>query len=136
MLTPGIHGSTLGGNPLAMRVAATVLDQVLAPGFLEHVRVIGDRLHQALDGVVARHPAVFRAARGVGLMLGLECALPNTVVADALRADGLLLAGAGGNVLRVLPPLIIQDAHVQEAVAILDRTASRLEAEAAGQAAE
>lgn len=136
VLTPGTHGSTLGGNPLAMRVAAAVLDQVLAPGFLEHVRVVGDRLRQALDGVVARHPAVFRAARGVGLMLGLGCVLPNTVVADALRADGLLLAGAGGNVLRVLPPLIIQDAHVQEAVAILDRTASRLEAEAIGQAAE
>ncbi len=69
-------------------------------------------------------------------MLGLECVPPNTVVADALRADGLLLAGAGGNVLRVLLPLIIQDAHVQEALAILDRTASRLEAEAVGQAAE
>ncbi len=131
-MTAGSHGSTFGGNPLAMAVADAVLDLVLAPGFLDGVAALGERFGALLESLVARHPSVFADARGVGLMRGLKCRPPNTMVIDALRREGLLAVGASDNVVRLLPPLIIADAQVQEALAVLDRVAAVL---AGGEAA-
>ncbi|WP_299436193.1 aspartate aminotransferase family protein [uncultured Rhodospira sp.] len=119
VLTPSSHGTTFGGNPLAMAVAEAVLDEVLAPGFLEHVRRIGATLGEALNAVVADHPGVLAEARGLGLMWGLVCTVPNTDLIAACRDQGLLLVPASGNVARLLPPLIIDTPEVDAAIAKL-----------------
>ncbi|HYD30511.1 MAG TPA: aspartate aminotransferase family protein [Azospirillaceae bacterium] len=125
-MTAGTHGSTFGGNPLAMAVANAVLDVVTAPGFLDGVNRIAAVLWEKLGILVERHPSVFTERRGQGLMLGLKCQPTNTEVIDALRRNGLLTVGAGDNVVRLLPSLIIGEAEVDEAMAILDRTAVAL----------
>ncbi|WP_207462429.1 aspartate aminotransferase family protein [Azospirillum sp. SYSU D00513] len=122
-MTAGTHGSTYGGNPLAMAVGNAVLDVVLAPGFLDGVQRTGDRLQAALRGLIDRHPAVFTELRGHGLLLGLKCAPANLDVVAKARGNGMLIVPAGDNVVRLLPPLNIEDAHIEEAVAILDKTA-------------
>jgi acetylornithine/N-succinyldiaminopimelate aminotransferase len=127
-MTAGTHGSTFGGNPLSMAVGAAVLDVVLAPGFLEHVRDIGNYLNQQLGSLVAEHPDVFETVRGQGLMLGLKMRVPNTDFVTAARAQGLLVIGAGDNVVRLLPPLIIDESHVRAAVELLSQTARSFEA--------
>ncbi|MEQ8443649.1 MAG: aspartate aminotransferase family protein [Alphaproteobacteria bacterium] len=129
-LTPGTHGTTFGGNPLAMAVGNAVVDTILAPGFLDHVRDVGDYLWQRMGDVVAKHPKVFAAVRGAGLMQGLVCQpeFTNLSVIDALRENGLMTVGAGENVIRLLPPLIIEKAHVDEAADIIARTAAEVEA--------
>jgi acetylornithine/N-succinyldiaminopimelate aminotransferase len=120
VLTAGSHGSTFGGGPLATAVGNAVLDVLLADGFLANVERMGGVLRTRLEALVQRHPAVLVEARGVGLMLGLKCAVPNTDMVDRLRAAGLLTVGAGDNVVRVLPPLIIDGSHIEAALAILD----------------
>jgi acetylornithine/N-succinyldiaminopimelate aminotransferase len=125
-MTGGSHGSTFGGNPLAMAVANAVLDVVLADGFLPHVAATAELLHTRLEELVARYPAVLAEVRGAGLLLGLRCQVANTELLDAIRAEGLLAATAGDNVLRLAPPLIIDESHVDEAVEILDRACARL----------
>jgi acetylornithine/N-succinyldiaminopimelate aminotransferase len=125
-MVAGSHGSTFGGNPLAMAVADAVLELVLEPGFLDGVAAIGERLGAQLESLIERHPAVFTEARGVGLMRGLKCQPTNTTVIDALRREGLLAVGAADNVVRLLPPLIIGESEVREAIAILDHVATDL----------
>jgi acetylornithine/N-succinyldiaminopimelate aminotransferase len=116
----GLHGSTFGGNPLAMAVSRAVLETVLAPGFLEQVDRVARTLWHAVGALVEAYPSVFSQRRGAGLMLGLVCThTPNLTVATALLERGLLVIPAGGNVVRLLPPLIITDEHVKEALAIL-----------------
>jgi acetylornithine/N-succinyldiaminopimelate aminotransferase len=127
-MTAGVHGTTFGGNPLAMAVGDAVLDVVLAPGFLEHVERMGLLLKQRLAELADRHPGVIAEVRGEGLLLGLRCVAPNTDLAAAARAEKLLTVPAGENVLRLLPPLIIGEAEAGEAVARLDRAATALEA--------
>jgi acetylornithine/N-succinyldiaminopimelate aminotransferase len=122
-MTAGTHGSTFGGNPLAMAVANAVLDVMLEPGFLAHVEEIATLLRRRLDGLVEAHPRVFAETRGKGLLVGLKCAVPNTDMVTKLRDAGLLAVSAGENVLRLLPPLIIDKSHVDEAVGILDGVA-------------
>ena len=135
VMTAGSHGSTFGGNPLAMAVGNAVLDVVTEAGFLDGVNARGARLKEGLDRLAATHGTVFEEARGIGLMLGLKCRLENVKVVAALLADGLLTVPAGDNVVRLLPPLNIGDAQVDEALAILDRAAVRLAAEAKEKAA-
>ena len=132
-MTAGTHGTTFGGNPLAMAVAAAVLDIVLGEGFLEHVRATGLRLKQKLAAVVDSHQDAVEGIRGEGLMLGVKCRLPNGDVAAAARAEGLLLVPAGDNVVRLLPPLIISEADVDEAVERLDAALSALTRRAAAE---
>jgi acetylornithine/N-succinyldiaminopimelate aminotransferase len=127
-MTAGTHGSTFGGNPLAMAVGNAVLDVVLEKGFLAGVDAIARVLRQRLATLVAEHPQVFAEVRGAGLLLGLRCVPPNTEVSDRLRAEGMLTATAGDNVVRLLPPLIIEQSHVDEAVAALGRVARQIEA--------
>ncbi len=120
-MTPGSHGSTFGGNPLAMAVANAVLDVMLAEGFLEQVEEMGRILRGGLEGLIERYPGTLTGLRGQGLMLGLVCKVPNTEMLARLRAAGLLAVPAGENVLRLLPPLIIAQSHVEEALEILDQ---------------
>lgn len=115
-MTVGTHGSTYGGNPLGMAVGVAALDLVLAPGFLEHVCKIANYLNQQLGRLIAEHPSVFEDVRGQGLMLGLKLRVPNTDFVAAARKEGLLVVGAGDNVVRLLPPLIIEETHVREAM--------------------
>jgi acetylornithine/N-succinyldiaminopimelate aminotransferase len=120
-MTAGSHGTTYGGNPLAMAVGNAVLDVVLAPGFLEHVEAMGRLLRQRLDGLAARYPRVIAEVRGAGLMLGLKAAVPNGELIAELREAGLLTVPAGDNVVRLLPPMIVAEAEVDEAAGILER---------------
>jgi acetylornithine/N-succinyldiaminopimelate aminotransferase len=124
-LTPGTHGTTFGGNPLAMAVGNAVMDVIQAPGFLEGVEKTGQYFWSRLEDLVARHPTVFSTARGAGLMQGLVCQpdVSNLKVIDALREAGLLTVGAGENVIRLLPPLIVTEAQIDEAIALIDAVA-------------
>ena len=125
-MTAGSHASTFGGNPLAMAVAAEVLATVTAPGFLETVRATGDRLAAGLDALVAARPHLFEARRGMGLMQGLRCRTDPAVVVAAFRDAGLVTAPAQDRVVRLLPPLIVSDAEVDEALAIMDGVGARM----------
>jgi acetylornithine/N-succinyldiaminopimelate aminotransferase len=122
-MTAGSHGSTFGGNPLAMAVANAVLDVLLADGFLANVERMAALLRRRLSAVVAAHPAVFAEMRGKGLLAGLRCVVPNTEMVARLRQAGLLAVGAGDNVVRLLPPLIIGESHVEQASGIIESTA-------------
>jgi len=135
-MTLGTHGTTFGGNPLAMAVGNAVLDVVLAPGFIENVGQIALRLKQSLAELKDKHPEVIAEIRGEGLMLGLKLHTLNTDFVNEARAHGLLVVGAGDNVVRLLPPLIITEADVAEAVSRLDKTAGAIEAALKRPAAE
>jgi acetylornithine/N-succinyldiaminopimelate aminotransferase len=123
-MTQGTHGSTFGGNPLAMAVGNAVLDVMLAPGFLEKVQRSAERLREELARLARRHPAIVEEVRGKGLMIGLKLGVANAEMQARLREQGLLTVTAGDNVLRILPPLIIGDAEIAEALAILERVAA------------
>ena len=122
-LTPGTHGTTFGGSPLAAAAGNAVLDVLLAPGFLDAVAARGARLRSSLEALVSRHPGTFDAVRGRGLMLGLHCVGPNTALQARLVEHGLLTVAAGENVLRLVPPLVVTDADCDEAIDILARAA-------------
>ncbi|MEQ1712114.1 MAG: aminotransferase class III-fold pyridoxal phosphate-dependent enzyme, partial [Hyphomicrobium sp.] len=123
-MTAGTHGSTFGGNPLATAVGNAVLDVVLEPGFLDGVAVKALQLKQGLEGLKDQHPGVVDAVRGRGLLLGLKLT-PDIVAGDVVRAaaarERLLLVGAGDNVVRVLPPLIVDDGEISDALSRLSR---------------
>jgi acetylornithine/N-succinyldiaminopimelate aminotransferase len=116
----GTHGSTFGGNPLAMAVANAVLDVMLADGFLPQVEKMAALLARQLDGLVRKHPRVLAERRGKGLLTGLKCVVPSGEMVEKLRRAGLLTVGAGENVVRLLPPLIVDEGHIEEAVGIID----------------
>ncbi len=125
-LTAGSHGTTFGGNPMAAAAGNTVLDVLLAPGFLDGVAARGALLQAGLRRLQAAHPDVFRAVRGAGLMLGLECAVPNIAVQKACEAEGLLTLAAGENVLRLVPPLVITENEIADGLGRLERVAAGL----------
>ncbi len=125
-LTPGSHGTTFGGNPLAAAAANAVLDVVLAPGFLATVAERGRQLEDGLHALVHAAPQVFGGVRGTGLMLGVVCSLPNTEVQAACVEEGLLTVAAGENVLRLVPPLVVTEADIDEGLGRLRRAAHRL----------
>lgn len=133
-MTAGTHGTTFGGNPLAMAVGNAVLDVVLGDGFLAHVERMGLLLTQKLAGLIDRHPHVFAELRGQGLMRGLKLNVPNTEFTAAARVRHLLVIPAGDNVIRLLPPLIVGAAEVEEAVVRLEAAATDLEAQMRGAA--
>lgn len=121
-MTVGTHGSTYGGNPLAMAAASAVLDVVADPGFLAQVRARAERLRAALDRMVERSN-LFTEVRGLGLMLGLKLAIDSRAFVAHLRTHGLLTVAAADNVVRLLPPLVIEDEHVALAVEALEKAA-------------
>ncbi len=124
-LSPGTHGTTFGGNPLACAAGNAVLDVLLAPGFLDEVVRMGKRLHTVLEEVVAEFPHVVSGVRGVGLILGLKAEVPNTELQNALTAEGLLSVAAGENVVRLVPPLVITDADIDAAAEMIRRGVRR-----------
>ena len=128
---PGSHGSTFGGNPLAMAVGNAVLDIVLDEPFLARVREIGAALQRRLALLAARFPGVIAEVRGRGLMLGLKCVIGNRTLAGELFDRGLLSVSAGDNVVRLLPPLIIGEPEVEEACRIIEDACAELAAKAA-----
>jgi acetylornithine/N-succinyldiaminopimelate aminotransferase len=130
-MTAGTHGSTFGGNPLATAVGNAVLDIVLAPGFLEGVQQRALTLKQKLAALKDQHPRVIDDIRGFGLMMGIKCKVPNTDLIAAALDQHLLTIAAGDNVVRLLPPLIVTDADIGEAVDKLDLACRALEARVA-----
>ena len=128
----GSHGSTFGGNPLAMAVANAVLDVMLADGFLDNVVKMGEALARGLETVAAAHPRIAEEVRGSGLLRGIKLAGDSREMVSTLRDNGLLTVAAGDNVIRMLPPLIVEQAQIDEAMAIVDRSfADAASAEAA-----
>jgi acetylornithine/N-succinyldiaminopimelate aminotransferase len=126
-MTAGSHGSTYGGNPLGCAVGARVLGIVSDDAFLAEVNRKGALFRQGLESLVARHPAVFEAVRGSGLMLGLKCKALNTDVVKAGYGAQVLTVAAADNVVRLLPALNIPDADIAEALDRLDRAAASLD---------
>jgi acetylornithine/N-succinyldiaminopimelate aminotransferase len=125
-MTVGTHGSTFGGNPLAMAAGGALLDVVLADGFLERVRRISLLLKQRLAEIKDRYPAVISEVRGEGLLVGLRAVVPSADLVDELRAERMITVAAGDNVVRLLPPLIVSEEELAEAVARIDRACGRL----------
>ncbi len=125
-MTAGTHGSTFGGNPLAMSAVNATLDVMLAPGFFDHVKRIGILLKQRLAEIKDRYPALIAEVRGEGLLVGLRMLVPAGELVDATRAENMLTVGAGDNVVRLLPPLIVSEQEMAEGIARLDRALARL----------
>jgi acetylornithine/N-succinyldiaminopimelate aminotransferase len=130
-MTPGSHGSTFGGNPLAVAAANAVLDVMLKPGFFERAQKMSLLLKQKLASVVDRHPDVLSEVRGEGLLIGLKAVEPSGDLVNALRDEKLLTVGAGENVVRFLPPLIVTEAEIEESVQRLEQACVKLSAVAA-----
>ncbi|WP_258452092.1 aminotransferase class III-fold pyridoxal phosphate-dependent enzyme, partial [Aerococcus loyolae] len=130
-MTVGTHGSTYGGNPLAMAVAGAAVELMVKEEFLAHVRDMGRSLRQKLAMIADQHPAIIEGVRGEALMLGIKCRITNTDLVQALRDEHLLTVGAGDNVVRLLPPLIIDETHLDEAVGKISRACVALEAKLA-----
>jgi acetylornithine/N-succinyldiaminopimelate aminotransferase len=125
-MTVGTHGSTFGGNPLAMAVGNAVLDEMLKPGFIERVREMGLLFKQRLAEIKDRHASVVAEVRGEGLLVGLRMIPPASEMVDELRAEKMITVAAGDNVVRLLPPLIVSEVEIGEGVDRIDRACARL----------
>jgi acetylornithine/N-succinyldiaminopimelate aminotransferase len=125
-MTAGTHGSTFGGNPLAMSVSNAVLDVVLTPGFLSHVKQMSLLLKQRLAEIKDRYPSVISEVRGEGLLMGLRIVPPCGQMVDQLRAEKMIVVAAGDNVVRLLPPLNLKEEEVAEAVNRIERACAAL----------
>lgn len=126
-MVPGTHGTTYGGNPMAMAAGNAVLDVVLEEGFLDTVQARARDLTQSLGVLIDLYPDIFTEVRGEGLLMGLKCAIPVGDIVAAARNQGLLLVGAGDNVVRLLPPLIITRDDIAFAMDALEETARQLD---------
>lgn len=124
----GTHGSTYGGNPLACAVGARVMEIVADDSFLAEVNRKAGLFCQKLEGLVAAHPDIFEGVRGQGLMLGLKCRAAPADLVKAGYDEAILTVPAADSTLRLLPPLNISDDEIAEAIARLDRAATRIEA--------
>ncbi len=125
-MTTGTHGSTFGGNPLAMSAANAVLDVMLASGFLDRVRRTALVLKQRLAEIKDHYPSIVSEVRGEGLLIGLRALVPAGELVDALRDEKMIAVSAGDNVVRLLPPLIISEQEIAEGIARLDRACAKL----------
>jgi acetylornithine/N-succinyldiaminopimelate aminotransferase len=121
-MTPGTHGSTFGGNPLACAVAGGVLDVILEDGFLEHVEEVGKLLSEKMQRLAAAFPGIVAGIRGRGLLLGIEIkeGFSNADVVASLMERNLLTVPAADNVVRIIPPLIIGEAEIDEAISSIE----------------
>jgi acetylornithine/N-succinyldiaminopimelate aminotransferase len=122
-MVAGSHGSTFGGNPLAMAAGNAVLDVMLESGFFARVDAIAKRLRMRLEALVRSYPRLFAELRGAGLLLGIRCVVPAAEVVTKLRQSGLLTLTAGENVLRILPPLIVGEREIDDALDIMNTVA-------------
>lgn len=121
-LSPGSHGTTFGGSPLATRVANAVLDIMLAPGFLDNVKKRGIYFRDRLNQLKQKYPAIIDDVRGEGLICGAKLKIPNTDLVPILRQHQLLCTVGGDNVIRLLPPLIVTEKEIDEAISIIDQS--------------
>ena len=128
-MTPGSHGSTFGGTPLAMSAVGAMLDVVLEPGFLARVDKMARILWDKLGAVVVKHPNILEDVRGQGLMVGMRCSVENNLLVEKMIENGVLTVPAGENVVRMLPPMIIEENHIDEAVSALDKSCAALAAD-------
>jgi acetylornithine/N-succinyldiaminopimelate aminotransferase len=119
----GTHGSTFGGNPMAVACGNAVLDVMLDPGFFDQVDRTARNLHDRLEKLVAAYPALFVELRGSGLLLGIRCNVTAGDIVAKLRTEGLLCLTAGDNVLRILPPLIVGEREIDEGLGLLEKVA-------------
>ncbi len=119
-MTFGTHGSTYGGNPLAMAVGAKVLSIVNTPEFLAHVKEVGHYLQTQLTSLAKQYPSVIEEIRGMGLIQGIKCKPSNKELMQAAEKEGLLICPAADNVLRFIPPLIVEKSHIDEAISKLN----------------
>ncbi len=133
-MVPGTHGSTYGGNPMACAVGNAVLDRVLEPGFLDHVEKMGQVLAWNLQQLVQRFPQYALEVRGKGLIAGVKITPPVRDFVARLRGHQLLAVAAGENVLRLLPPLIVTEADITEAMGKIADAFAELDKEAADKA--
>jgi acetylornithine/N-succinyldiaminopimelate aminotransferase len=124
--TPGMHGTTFGGNQLATAAANAVLDEVLKPGFMDHVLEMSRLIRDGLEVIERKHPGFIEEIRGMGLLLGMKTKPANVDVVAKLREHNLLTVPAGDNVVRIIPPLNITKAHVDEALVAIDAAAAAL----------
>ncbi|QRM43196.1 aspartate aminotransferase family protein [Rhizobium sp. BG4] len=124
----GTHGSTYGGNPLAMAVGSAVLDIVLADGFLQHVRDVSLVFRQGLASLKDRYPDVIEDIRGEGLLLGIKAVVPSSELLAAIRSAHLLGVPAGDNVIRLLPPLVVTAEEAREGLARIEQAAESIRA--------
>jgi acetylornithine/N-succinyldiaminopimelate aminotransferase len=127
-MAPGSHGSTFGGNPLAVAAANAVLDVMLKPGFFDHVQKMSLLLKQKLASVVDRYPSVLSEVRGEGLLVGVKAVVPSGDLVTALRGEKLLTVGAGDNVVRFLAPLVVSETEIEHSVQCLERACAALSA--------
>lgn len=125
-LTPGTHGSTFGGNPLAMAVGEAVLETVLEPGFLNSVEMKSLRIRQGLASLKDRHPDLVEDVRGLGLLAGIKLKVPPADVVKSALAEKVLLVGAGDNVVRILPPLNVEDSEISVGIERLSQALTNL----------
>ena len=125
-MTAGTHGSTFGGNPLAMAAGNAVLDVVLRNGFLARVQRVALVLKQKLAEVKDRYPTVIAEVRGEGLLVGLRAVVPSGELVNELRNEKMITVAAGDNVVRLLPPLITSEDEIADAVQRMDRACARL----------
>jgi len=122
-MVPGTHGSTFGGNPMAVAAGNAVLDVMLDPGFFDRVQAAARVLRGRLEELAKSYPKLFAEVRGSGMLLGIRCVVPAGDVVTRLRQNGLLALTAGDNVLRLLPPLIVSESEIGEAMDILQKVA-------------
>jgi acetylornithine/N-succinyldiaminopimelate aminotransferase len=125
-MAPGSHGSTFGGNPLAVAAANAVLDVMLKPGFFDHVQKMSLLIKQKLASVVDRYPTILSEVRGEGLLVGVKAVVPSGDLVAALRDQKLLTVGAGDNVVRFLAPLIVSEDEIAHSVQCLERACADL----------
>lgn len=125
-MVAGTHGSTFGGNPLATAVANTVIDVITGPDFPEMVQKRAARLNAGLDALIDQYPTVLKGRTGLGLMTGLQCTVSNTALLEMLQQRHMLVVKAGGNSLRLLPPLNVTDEEIDEALDLLQQACEAL----------
>src|ERR1700728_4849485 len=125
-MTPGTHGSTFGGNLLAMSAVNATLDVILAPAFFDRVKHTALLFKQRLAEIKDRYPALIAEVRGEGFLVGLRALIPAGEMVDALRSEKMITVSVGDNVVRLLPPLIINEQEIAEGISRLDRACAQL----------
>ncbi|AQX22358.1 MULTISPECIES: aspartate aminotransferase family protein [unclassified Bartonella] len=125
-MTPGTHGTTFGGNLLGIAVSKSVLDTLLEPGFLNHVQHMGNKLKQGLLNILNTYPDIICTIQGTGLMMGMQCIIPQNEVITALDNEHILSVGAGHNIVRFLPPLIINEEEIYEGLHRIEKAIAYL----------
>lgn len=126
VMTAGSHGSTFGGNPLAASVGNAVLDELTRPGFMDQVIERSKALYKGIDNLAKSYPDVIKGYTGAGLMIGIACATSNADVLSGLQQQKMLAVKAGGNSVRLLPPLNVSEAEIDQALSALEAVCRQL----------